>query len=147
MAAASRATSSSLTWSAGLGEPVAELARDRALGRTVLVGADPVDDSLDGLELFSGCVQTWGAGTRRACAGSTVPEGVESRRPLGQSAASLARVGAYGVTRSRRRASAGVRLALRWLHDAQAATVLDHVEPPPRLRGTTWSIVVACRPQ
>ena len=47
----------------------------------------------------------------------------------GQSAASFARVGAYGVTRSRMRASAGVRLALRWLHDAQAATVFSQLEP------------------
>jgi len=33
-------------------------------------------------------------------------------------------VGAYGVMCSRRRASAGVRLALRWLHVAQAARVM-----------------------
>ena len=69
------------------------------------------------------------------------------RRRAIQRAASFARVGAYGVMCNRRRASAGVRFALRWLHDAQAATVLDQVEPPPRLRGRTWSIVVACRPQ
>src|SRR4051794_8584673 len=62
-------------------------------------------------------------------------------------AASLARVGAYGVTRSRIPASAGVRLALRWLQPAHAATVLSQLDPPPRLCGSTWSTVVPCRPQ
>lgn len=64
-----------------------------------------------------------------------------------QQTASCARVGTYGWKRSCMRASRGVRSALRRLHDSQAATVFIHDHRPPRLAGSTWSIVVALRPQ
>jgi hypothetical protein len=39
------------------------------------------------------------------------------------------------------RASCGSWSPLRELHGAQEVTTLSQVELPPRLRGTTWSIV------
>ena len=44
-------------------------------------------------------------------------------------------------------ASAGVRSPLRPLHGWHAATRLHHVSPPPRDRGSTWSMVSARAPQ
>lgn len=64
-----------------------------------------------------------------------------------QQAANCTRVGTYGSTSSRMRASCGVRSALRRLHFSQAATVFSHDHGPPRLAGSTWSIVVALAPQ
>jgi hypothetical protein len=56
-------------------------------------------------------------------------------------------VGWNGAARNDIDASPGVREALRWLHGRQHATVLVHEVSPPRERGTTWSMVLARRPQ
>ena len=54
--------------------------------------------------------------------------------------------GVSGV-RSVHPSSARSRSAFRWLHDAQQATQFSQLCAPPRLRGTTWSIVSAFAPQ
>ena len=55
--------------------------------------------------------------------------------------------GATGARFSDQPSSDSNRSALRRLHGAQQATQLSQVLAPPRLRGTTWSIVVARDPQ
>jgi hypothetical protein len=55
--------------------------------------------------------------------------------------------GTLGTTRSRQPSSLSSRSALRWLQRAQQATQFSHECGPPRLRGTTWSIVSARSPQ
>ena len=66
--------------------------------------------------------------------GSTVR--VPSRRQA-------APLGVRGGCGSAQPISASDRSALVWLHRRQAATTLSQVWVPPRLRGTTWSMLVA----
>lgn len=56
-------------------------------------------------------------------------------------------VGSNGSRSSGIPACSGVRSALRWLSSAHEATVFSQESAPPRDRGTTWSTVVARRPQ
>src|SRR3954464_2091983 len=70
--------------------------------------------------------------------GSTV------REPSSRQAAPLGVRGGCGSTQP---SSASDRSALVWLHRRQAATTLSQVCVPPRLRGTTWSMLVAELPQ
>lgn len=72
-----------------------------------------------------------------------------SDRSLARIASSIASagVGSNGWCSSGIPACSGVRSALRWLSSAQDATVFSQVSPPPCARGTTWSTVVARRPQ
>ena len=56
---------------------------------------------------------------------------------------SSARVGAHGCQRRGMPASAGVRLPLRSLQEAWAATAFSQSVLPPRDLGWTWSIVSA----
>ena len=55
--------------------------------------------------------------------------------------------GAYGFTRRDQPFSSGVRSPLALLHRTQQATRFSQVSRPPRLRGRTWSTVVAWPPQ
>ena len=55
--------------------------------------------------------------------------------------------GARGCTRRLHPISCGVRSPLMLLHLRQQATRFSHVSAPPRERGSTWSIVVACASQ
>jgi hypothetical protein len=65
-------------------------------------------------------------------------------RPSSRQAAPL---GVRGGCGSFQPSSASDRSALVWLHRRQAATTLSQVCVPPRLRGTTWSMLVAEPPQ
>jgi hypothetical protein len=56
-------------------------------------------------------------------------------------------LGVRGGCGSAQPSSASDRSAFVWLHRRQAATTLSHVWVPPRLRGTTWSMLVAELPQ
>ena len=47
--------------------------------------------------------------------------------------------GRFGLWRSLRPASAGVRLPLRLLQGTQEQTMFSHEVSPPRSRGMTWS--------
>src|SRR5262245_21564636 len=58
-----------------------------------------------------------------------------------------ARSGARGTNSRLQPSSASILSALRELHVRQAATQFSHEWVPPRLRGTTWSIVSARLPQ
>ena len=55
--------------------------------------------------------------------------------------------GASGSQRSVQPISSIRRSALRWLQRVQDATQFSHTWAPPRLRGTTWSMVSADAPQ
>src|SRR5688572_16443253 len=70
--------------------------------------------------------------------------GSTDRVPSSRQAAPL---GVRGGCGSAQPISASDRSALVWLQRRQAATTLSHVCVPPRLRGTTWSMLVAEEPQ
>jgi hypothetical protein len=77
-------------------------------------------------------------------AGRPAGDGPAGRRQRKDSAA---QVGTVGTVRRGMRASDGVRSSLRWLQPPHAATVFSQELAPPRERGSTWSTVVAVRPQ